>query len=333
MQTNIKNTLQSLFNGERLSKSESRSVLSLIGKGEVNKYQISALLTAFQMRPITGEELSGFREAMIDLAVKVDLSDFDTIDLCGTGGDGKNTFNISTLASLVVAGAGYKVAKHGNSGKSSVCGSSNVLDYFGYTMSNDVDKLKKEIEENNFCYMHAPLFHPAMKEVGAIRKGLGVGTFFNMLGPLLNPSKPKRQISGVYSPLIMPLYKAVFEDMGVEYAIVHAVDGYDEISLTGPFLINSNGFDGEVSVKSLGLEVVKPEDIYGGESMDEAVQIFRQILDGKGSKAQTSVVCANAAYAIQIFKPQATIQDCISEAYGSIESGKALNVLRYIEDH
>ena len=331
MHMNIKDTLHRLFNQEKLSKSESKSVLSSIGKGEVNEYQITSLLTAFQMRPITGEELAGFREAMIELAIHVDLSDFDTIDLCGTGGDGKNTFNISTLASLVVAGAGYKVAKHGNSGKSSVCGSSNVLEYFGYTMSNDVNKLKREIDENNFCYMHAPLFHPAMKEVGAIRKGLGVGTFFNMLGPLLNPSTPKRQISGVYAPSVMPLYKTVFEDMGSEYAVVHAVDGYDEISLTGPFLINSNGFDGEVSVESLGMELVKPEEIFGGETIEDAVKTFISVLEGKGSRAQTSVVCANAAYAIQRFKPSANILDCISEAFDSIESGRALKVLRYFK--
>ncbi len=328
-QANIKDTLQKLLAREKLSKSEAKSVLSSIGKGRVNEYQITALLTAFQMRQITGVELAGFREAMIDLAIHIDLSDYDTIDLCGTGGDGKNTFNISTLASLVVAGAGYKVAKHGNSGKSSVCGSSNVLEYLGYEMSNDKGKLKKEIEENNFCYMHAPLFHPAMKEVGAIRKGLGFGTFFNMLGPLLNPSKPKRQIAGVYSAAIMPLYKAVFEDMGSDYAVIHSRDGYDEISLTSPFLIYSNSFDGEVQIKDIGLKEIKPQEIYGGDTIDQAVNTFVKILEGKGSDDQTKVVCVNAGYAIQRFKPDVDIKDCISEAVDSIESGKAFGTLKY----
>ena len=237
---NIKNSLLRLFNREILSREECKSILGFIGRGQVNEYQISALLTSYQMRPITGQELSGFREAMIELAIPVDLSEFETIDIVGTGGDGKNTFNISTLSALVVAGAGYKVAKHGNSGKSSVSGSSNVLEHFGYIMSNDEDKLKRELDKNNFCYMHAPLFHPAMKYVGAIRKGLGVGTFFNMLGPLLNPSKAQHQVSGVWAPFILPLYQEVFEHMGIKYAIVHSDDGYDEISLTAPFSLITN---------------------------------------------------------------------------------------------
>ena len=240
MNTNIKDTLQKLFNQEQLSKEEAKEALSAVAKGEVNEHQTTALLTCFQMRPITGEELAGFRAAMIEFALPIDFSDLDTIDIVGTGGDGKNTFNISTTSSFVVAGAGYKVAKHGNVGVSSICGSSNVLEHLGYKMTNKQDELRRYMDRANFCHMHAPLFHPAMKYVGGIRRGLKVKTFFNLLGPLLNPSRPKRQLSGVFAASILPLYKAVFEDMGIEYKVVFAEDGYDEISLTGPFQVRSN---------------------------------------------------------------------------------------------
>ncbi|MEE9374626.1 MAG: anthranilate phosphoribosyltransferase [Saprospiraceae bacterium] len=325
---NIKEILQRIINKEVLTKLESKSLMTSIGKGEVNEYQITALLTAYQMRNITGGELSGFREAMIDLSKRIDFSEFDTIDIVGTGGDGKNTFNISTLSAIVVAGAGYKVAKHGNSGKSSVSGSSNVLEHFGYTMTNDQDKLKRDLDENNFCHMHAPLFHPAMKHVGPIRKGLGVGTFFNMLGPLLNPSRPKRQISGVWAPFIMPLYKRVFEDMGSVYAIVYSDDGYDEISLTGSFKVITNEGEQNLTPNDLRMKDITQSSIYGGESAQEAADIFLKILKGDGSKSQKAVIHVNAGYAIQRFKPKSDILDCIDEAKESLESGRALKVLK-----
>ena len=232
---NIKDILNRLFKHEKLTKAEAKAVMSQIGKGEVNEFQTAALLTCYQMRAITGEELAGFREAMIELALPIDFSDIEAIDIVGTGGDGKNTFNISTCSAFVVAGAGYKVAKHGNVGVSSICGSSNVLEHLGYKMTNDYDQLKRYLDRSNFCHMHAPLFHPAMKHVGAIRRGLQTKTFFNMLGPLLNPARPTRQLSGVFSVDLLPLYQAVFEDMGIEYTVVFSADGYDEISLTGPF--------------------------------------------------------------------------------------------------
>ena len=326
--TNIKEILHKLIQKEKLSKKESKSVLTSVAKGEVNEYQIASLLTVFQMRAITGEELSGFREAMIDFSVPMDFSEFDTIDIVGTGGDRKNTFNISTLSALVVAGAGYKVAKHGNSGKSSVSGSSDVLSFLGYNMSNDEAKMKKELDRNNFCYMHAPLFHPAMKYVGSIRNGLGVATFFNLLGPLLNPSKPKRQLSGVWDPFILPLYQSVFEDMGIRYAVLHSDDGYDEISLTGPFTIITNEGKVKMSPEEIEMQRILPLDIYGGNTKEEAAKMFVTILEGKGSTAQSNVVYANAAYAIQRFKPQCSIIDCIAEAAESCESGKALKVLK-----
>ncbi len=321
---NIKEALNRLFHHEELTKAESKSILTSIGKGEVNQFQIAAFLTCFQMRPITGPELAGFREAMIELAVYIDFSDLETIDLCGTGGDGKNTFNISTVSSLVVAGAGYKVSKHGNYGVSSPCGSSNVLEYLGYQFTNDYDKLRKDIDTANFCYMHAPLFHPAMKEVGPIRKGLQVKTFFNMLGPLLNPARPRQQLTGVFSPSLMPLYKAVFEDMGSQYAVIHSTDGYDEISLTSPFKINSNSFDGTITPTEIGMSAVAPEALHGGTTVEEAAGILVNILSGKGSAAQSSVVMANAGLAIQRFKPDADLRDCMAEAKESIESGSAL---------
>jgi len=328
MSTSIKSTLNALISGAVLDKSECKKVMTQIGQGEVNEYQTASLLTAFQMREITGEELSGFREAMIELALHVDLSDFDTVDIVGTGGDGKNTFNISTLSSLVVAGAGYKVAKHGNVGKSSVSGSSNVLQHFGYNFSNDHDKLRKDLETNNFCYMHAPLFHPAMKYVGAVRRGLGIGTFFNMLGPLLNPSRCKKQVSGVWAPFIIPLYRTVLNDMGSNYAVIYANDGYDEISLTSSFQIATKDGVKELSPSDLGLPNISPSEIYGGKTPEEAAALFLRILEGNGTDAQNAVIHANAGYGIQRFNPSASIEDCIQEAKESLQNGNALSVLK-----
>ncbi len=325
---NIKDTLNRLFNHKKLTKTEAKAVMTSVGKGEVNPFQITALLTCFQMRPITGEELAGFREAMIELALPVDFSDLEAIDIVGTGGDGKNTFNISTCSSFVVAGAGYKVAKHGNVGVSSVCGSSNVLEYLGYKMTNDYDQLRKYLDRSNFCHMHAPLFHPAMKHVGAIRRGLNTKTFFNMLGPLLNPARPTRQLSGVFSANLLPLYKAVFEDMGIEYAAVFSTDGYDEISLTSPFEIRSNTFDGVISPKELGFKRLLPESLHGGNTIAESAKILVSILEGKGTNAQENVVCANAGFAIQRFQPSTSIADCVAEARTSIKSGNALKMLK-----
>ena len=325
---NIKQTLAKLFQKEKLSKEEAKTVLTSIGKGQVNQFQITALLTCFQMRPITGEELAGFREAMIELAVHIDIKDLDAIDVCGTGGDGKDTFNISTTSSFVVAGAGYKVAKHGNVGVSSNCGSSNVLKYLGYKLTNDYDTLRACLDRANFCYMHAPLFHPAMKYVGTIRRGLNTKTFFNMLGPLLNPARPNRQLTGVFSATLLPLYKTVFEDMGIEYAAIHSIDVYDEISLTSPFEIRSNTFDGIITPEELGLERLSHDELKGGKTIADSAKILINILEGKGTKAQQSAVCANAGFAIQRFKPETDVKDCIAEAQETIENGNAFRMLK-----
>ncbi|MEM1121604.1 MAG: anthranilate phosphoribosyltransferase [Bacteroidota bacterium] len=325
---NIKSTLDQLFNGEQLTKAEAKTVLTAVGHGSVDPYQTTALLTAFQMRPITGEELAGFRSAMIELALHIDISDLDAIDVCGTGGDGKDTFNISTTSAFVVAGAGYKVAKHGNVGVSSSCGSSNVLEHLGYEMTNDYDKLRANLDKANFCYMHAPLFHPAMRHVGPIRRGLQVKTFFNMLGPLLNPARPNRQMTGVFAPHLLPLYKAVFEDMGIEYGVVHSTDVYDEISLTSPIEVRTKNFDGVLQPKDLGLKTLHASELHGGATIAESATILTNILRGKGTPAQEMAVCANAGFAIQRFQPETDLRDCVAEAKAAIASGKAFEMLR-----
>lgn len=326
----MKQTLNKLFEGAILTKEEAESTLLSIGKGKEDPYQIAAFLTCFQMRQIRGQELSGFASAMVQLATTMDFSDFETIDLCGTGGDGKDTFNISTVSSFVVAGAGYKVAKHGNYSVSSNCGSSNVLEHLGYWFTNEEDRLKKDLENGNFCYMHAPLFHPAMKEVGPIRRGMAVKTFFNMLGPLLNPSKPGRQITGVYSDKLIPLYKSVFEDKGTEYAIIHAVDGYDEVSLTGDFIVESKAGNKIISPADLKMPTVDRIDLYGGKTVEKAAEIFVDILKGNGTEEQTNVIAVNAGLAIQRFKPETSLMDCIEEAKESIEKQAGYDCLRKV---
>jgi len=327
---NISDYLNRLFNKEVLDKKEAKNILSSIAKGEVDPHQTTALMTAYQMRAITGAELSGFREAMIEVATPIDFSDLDTIDIVGTGGDGKNTFNISTVSSFVVAGAGYKVAKHGNKGVSSPCGSSNVLEYLGYTFSNDYDKLRQDIETANFCFFHAPFFHPAMKQVVPIRKALQVKTFFNIMGPLLNPSNPKHQFSGVYAEHILPLYKDVFEDMGIKYGIVYSHDGYDEISLTDKFTIINNHGTKTYNTTDLGLQAVSPDDLFGGNTVEEAAHIFTSILDGKGTQQQNQVVLTNAAFCIQIFKPEQSFEICYNEAKQSLLNGSARQKLSLV---
>jgi anthranilate phosphoribosyltransferase len=326
----LKDALNRIFSGEYLTKSEAKEVMTAIGEGKVDAIQTASFLTCFQMRAISGVELSGFREAMIDLAIAIDFSQYDTIDLCGTGGDGKDTFNISTLASFIVAGAGYKVSKHGNYGVSSGCGSSNVLEHLGYKFSNDQNKLQNDLEKGNFCYLHAPLFHPAMRHVGPVRKSLKVKTFFNILGPLLNPSKPKRQITGVFHTDLIPLYQAVFEDMGSEYAIVHSNDGYDEISLTGSFMVCTSDNHHTITPLELGLETIDPDDLHGGKSVEEASNLFLNILNGHGSTAQNNAACINAAYAIKLFKTNSDIGQCFDEAKDSLLSGRALQSFKTI---
>ena len=298
----MKHILNRLINHESISTEEAKQVLVNISTGMYNQSQIAAFLTVYMMRSITLEELKGFRDALLELCIPVDLSDFNAIDLCGTGGDGKNTFNISTLSSFIAAGAGIKVAKHGNYGVSSASGSSNVLEELGVKFTNNEDILKRSIDQANICGMHAPLFHPAMKNVGPIRKELGVKTFFNMLGPMVNPAFPKNQMVGVFNLELQRLYGYLYQQTDKNYSIIHSMDGYDEISLTGQTKIIRN--QSEVILNPCDLEVdqIEASEIFGGDTVEDAAKIFKKVITGKGTKAQNNVVCANAGLAIATVK-------------------------------
>jgi len=320
----MKDILHHLFDYKTLSRNEARDVLKKIASGIYNDTQIAVFLGVFQMRAITLEELTGFRQALRDLAINVDLSDFETIDLCGTGGDGKNTFNISTLTSFVVAGTGAKVAKHGNYGVSSTCGSSNVLEHFGYKFSNEENKLKKELDKAGICFLHAPLFNPAMKQVAPVRRQLGLKTFFNILGPMINPSSPANQLVGVYSLELARMYAYVYQTTDTNYSIIHNLDGYDEISLTAPFKLISRQQEAILEPRDLGLKPLSAKDIAGGVDIEESARIFYDILNGQSTLAQKSVVSANAGTALKLLFPEKSNIECVEIAMESLNSGKAL---------
>ncbi|MBS1529984.1 MAG: anthranilate phosphoribosyltransferase [Bacteroidetes bacterium] len=320
----MKAILNHLFENKTFTREQSRDILTRIAQGEFNNSQMAAFMTAYCMRSITVDELEGFRDAMLDLCLQAELGTHDLIDLCGTGGDGKDTFNISTLASFVVAGAGYKVAKHGNYGVSSGCGSSNVMEFLGYKFTNDTDHLKKSVEEANICFLHAPLFHPAMKTVAPIRRELGVKTFFNMLGPMVNPAKPKNQMAGVFSLELARVYAYLYQKSDVKYTILHALDGYDEVSLTGDFKTFSSEGEKINTIEGLGFERLNPEEITGGSTVKDSADIFMNVLSNKATSAQSNVVLCNAALAIKTIKPENSFGDCFYEAEESLVSGKAL---------
>ncbi|MEP5829469.1 MAG: anthranilate phosphoribosyltransferase, partial [Maribacter dokdonensis] len=294
----MKETLNKLINHEILSKEDAKRILVNIAKGDYNTSQIAAFLTVYMMRSITIEELEGFRDALLDLCLAVDLSAYNPIDLCGTGGDGKDTFNISTLASFVTAGAGVKVTKHGNYGVSSKCGSSNVMEFLGIKFSNNADFLEKCIDEAGICVLHAPLFHPAMKNVAPIRKDLAVKTFFNMLGPMVNPAFPKNQMVGVFNLELARMYGYLYQKTDKNFTVLHALDGYDEISLTGNTKTISNHTETMLKPSDFGVPEIKQTDIVGGDGIESSAQIFMNVLQGKGTEAQNNVVCANAGIAI-----------------------------------
>jgi len=319
----MKVILNKLFEQQQLSKAEAKEVLIQMANEKYNASQMASFLTVYLMRPISVKELAGFREALLELAVKIDLSEFNTIDLCGTGGDGKNTFNISTLTSFVVAGTGNKVAKHGNYGVSSVSGSSNMLEYLGYKFTNNEDVLKRQIEKANICFLHAPLFHPAMKAVGPIRKELGVKTFFNMLGPLVNPSNPQNQLVGVFNLEVARIYNYLLQETSKNYGIVFSLDGYDEISLTSNFKLFTKGYEQLVSPQNLGLKRLEQSEIFGGDTVEEASKIFVSILEGKGTEAQNNAVLANAAYALKTFDANKSFEIAFEEAKESLLGLKA----------
>src|ERR1700761_8281347 len=294
----MKKILQYLFEHKALSRDQSRDVLTRIARGEYNESEIAAFITVFLMRSITIDELQGFRDALLDLCVRVDLNGHDTIDIVGTGGDGKNTFNISTLACFIVAGTGQKVAKHGNYGASSISGASNVMEQLGYKFKNDAGRLRKEVDEAGICFLHAPLFHPALKTVGPIRKNLGIRTFFNMLGPMVNPAAPTTQLVGVYSLEMARVYNYLLQEGSGRFTIIHGLDGYDEISLTGDTKVITNRGEKIMTPEELGKRMVNATDIYGGNTVEEAAKLFVKILSGEGSWAQSAVVLANAAMAL-----------------------------------
>lgn len=321
----MKEILAHLFEYKSFTRKEAYDILTNIATGKYDTHQIAAFMTIYGMRSIRVEELAGFREAMYDLCNKVDFKGYDLIDMCGTGGDGKNTFNISTLASFVVAGAGYHVAKHGNVGVSSSCGSSNVMEYLGYTFTSDKDILQRQLETANICFLHAPLFHPAMKTVAPIRRALAVKTFFNMLGPLTNPANPRFQCVGVFSLELARLYAYLYQNTDKQYSIIHALDGYDEISLTGDFKVINNQGENYYTVDELGFSAVKPEELAGGDSIEEAAKTFRTIIEGQGNDVQNNVVLTNAAFGIKTFHPEKSFADCYYEAESSLLGHKALN--------
>ncbi len=326
--TTMKKILNHLFENKSFSRAEAQKILTSIARGEYNSSQIAAFITAYGMRNITVQELQGFRDAMLDLCTKVDLSDYSLIDLCGTGGDGKDTFNISTLASFVVAGVGQKVAKHGNYGVSSGCGSSNVMEYLGYKFTSDQDQLKRSLDTAGICFIHAPLFNPAMKIVAPIRKELGVKTFFNMLGPLSNPSQPQNQLVGVFSLELARLYAYLYQDTSINYTILHALGGFDEVSLTSEVKVFSKKGEAMFQVADFGFETISEEAIKGGDTVASSAQIFMSILNGEGTEAQTNVVLTNAALALQTVDSTKTFADCYYEAEESLVAKKALASFR-----
>lgn len=324
----MKDTLYKLFEHQYLGRDEARRILQNIASGVYNDAQIASLITVFLMRNISVEELSGFREALLDMRVPVDLSAYKPIDIVGTGGDGKNTFNVSTTASFVVAGAGYHVVKHGNYGATSVSGASNVMENHGVKFTDSVDQLRRSMDTSGIAYLHAPLFNPALKAVAPVRKSLGVRSFFNMLGPLVNPVIPAYQLLGVYSLPLLRLYSYTYQVSETRFAVVHSLDGYDEISLTSEFKVAMPEKEKVYSPESLGFARCREIDLSGGETPEDAAKIFDAVLRNIATEPQKNCVVANAAFAIQVICPEKKIEDCIAEARESLESGRALETFR-----
>lgn len=326
---NVTQIFNRLLNHEELQREETKNLLVAITQGELNDPEIAALLTAIQMRGITVEELLGFRDGILETGVPVPLHCDRYIDVVGTGGDRKNTFNISTTACFVIAGAGYKVAKHGNFSATSVSGASNVIKNHGVMFTDDADKLNRSLDECGIVYLHAQLFAKAMKFVGAIRKALPFPTFFNLLGPIINPSKPQCQLLGVANLNQMRLYQQVYQRIGIDYGIVNSIDGYDEISLTSDFKVTTNDYERVFKPADLGFGIARPEELVGGATEEEAAQIFDAVLQGTALQAQKNIVMANAAFAIQVLeKGKKSIEECIDIARESLDSGKALSTFR-----
>jgi anthranilate phosphoribosyltransferase len=326
----MRKILQYLFEHKTLSREQAKEVLLNIGNQAYNEHEITSFMTVFLMRSISIPELQGFRDALLELCVPVNMKGFEVMDIVGTGGDGKNTFNISTLACFIVAGTGQKVVKHGNYGASSVSGASNVMEQLGYRFKNNADHLRREVEQSNICFLHAPLFHPALKVVGPIRKNLGVRTFFNMLGPMVNPAAPDFQLVGVYSLEMARIYTYLLQETGKAFTIIHSLDGYDEISLTNDTKVITREGEKIMTPETLGKRMVDATDIYGGNTVEEAAALFRKILKGDGSWAQNAVVIANAAMALMSTGHYKSYTDAYAAAVESLESGKAFGTLQQL---
>jgi len=326
----MKDILIKLFAHKTLTREDAKNILLEISSGKHNHSLVTSFLTVYMIRNITVEELEGFKDALIELCIPIDLEDYNTIDLCGTGGDNKDTFNISTLSAFITAGAGIKVAKHGNYGVSSSCGSSNVLENLGIKFSNDQSFIKNCIEKSGICILHAPLFHPAMKHVAPIRRELGLKTFFNMLGPLVNPSSPKNQMVGVYSLELARLYSYIFQKSNKNFSIIYSLDGYDEVSLTGDVKIISNDTEKIMEPSDFDLNILNPKSIIGGKSVSESAKIFMKILNNEGSNSQKNVVLANSGLAISTAE-NISIKNGIEKARESLSSGKALNAFKTLK--
>ena len=320
----MKQLLYRLFEHQYLGREEARVILQNIAEGRYNDAQIASLITVFLMRSISVEELTGFREALLDMRVPIDLAEFKPIDIVGTGGDGKNTFNISTCSCFVVAGAGYNVVKHGNYGATSVSGASNVMEQHGIKFTNNNDQLRRNMEACHITYLHAPLFNPALKAVAPVRKNLGVRSFFNMLGPLVNPAMPAYQLLGVYNLPLLRLYNYTYQESGTRFAVVHSLDGYDEISLTADFKVAMPEKEKIYSPELLGFKRCQEADLDGGSTPEEAARIFDAVLENKATEAQRNCVVINSAFAIQVICPEKSIETCIAEAMESLDSGRAL---------
>lgn len=324
---NMKDALAYLYQGFPLTRQEARDILIKIGQNSFSEIEISSFLTVYLMRKITAEELSGFRDALLSLCIPVNLHGVDAIDVCGTGGDGKNTFNISTLTAFVLAGAGVPVVKHGNYGVSGPVGSSNILEFFNYRFTNDNKKLQQEIETAGITFLHAPLFHPAMKHVAPVRRTLKTKTFFNMLGPMINPASPKYQLTGVYSSEVQVLYSQVYKNSG-HYMIIHDLSGYDEISLTGPVKIITPREEEIIDPETFCFNPADKTILFGGNSTEEAASVFMQVLTNTAPTDQKNVVLANSAAGLRCIDPSKSWTDCVELARESLESGKALNSLK-----
>ncbi|UPL50427.1 anthranilate phosphoribosyltransferase [Hymenobacter sublimis] len=324
----MKQILNQLFEQQLLTHAEAREAMLRIGQGEANASEMAAFMSVYRMRPISVPELAGFRDALLSLSRDPELGTHDTVDIVGTGGDGKDTLNISTLACFVVAGAGYKVTKHGNIGVSSVCGSSDVLAQLGVEFGVGNDVLQRQLEQANICFLHAPSFHPAMRHAGPVRRELGVRTFFNILGPLVNPARPNYQVAGTFSLELLRLYHYLLQQTNTRYAVVHALDGYDELSLTAAAKLASPAGEQVVTAADLGLTTTVPEELAGGKSAAESARLFVDVLEGRATRAQRDVVTANAALAIRCLEPTFSFAEALAAAQESLDSGRARTALR-----